>query len=613
MLSIAQERADLKQFDLVAEQVKELKKTDLVNSHKQLTVYENHLSSLTIEQNLIYFKLLAEIQIEQNKYRTAKETVDKGLSIAKRLASPSIIISELLYLKGFAFESLGDFNQATKEYKKGLEVAESLHNKIQVASGLINLGAIAYLTDDLKRSLVLLNDAYNIARQTEDEELKGTVNTELGIVYLLLQQSDQSMVYQQQSYIHFKKAGMRLSAHNSLNNIAVTYVKQENYEQAITVFNTIITESNKDTPNDSLFNAYSGMALAHLKKPDSNPDMAYQYLLMAKQYLQFTEKFDYQLDYYFNEAKILYKLERFDEVLISIGRIEKTLVNHQELSLIKRKAYVNIINLKADVFYKQGKFQQAYETKSRVIILTDTLYENEDDRSITQVRLKLEGEQADKKSKVLLNQNIHHAENLHHANLGNKEQRFYLIISALVALAFAWVLVKLLQSQHKLKIASSIDALTGASNRRSLMIKAKKVFKLSKTKKLNMSILMIDIDYFKNINESLGHSVGDQVLADVAALCTNKLRKSDIFGRFCGEEFMICLPKTPMKSAIIIGDRIRASINDYTWQFSNLDKVSVSIGVATLEAETDLISLVKKAEEQLYQAKTSGRNKVCSQ
>ena len=613
MATIGQEIIDIKQFNRVAEQVKELKKTDLVLSLKKLTAFENLLSALSIEQNLLYFKLLSEIQIEQNRYSAAKETTNKGLTIGKRLASPSILMSELLYLKGFAFESLNDIPRATKEYKKGLEVAESLHNKIQVATGLIKLGAIAYLTDDYKRALVLLNDAYNIAGQTDDDELKGTANTELGVLYYLLQQGDQSMAYYQQSYIHFKKAGMLLAAHNSLHNIAITYISENNYEQAITVFKTIIAESNNNTPSDSMFTVYSGMAWAHLKKEDSNIDAAHQYLLMAKQYLQFTEKVDYRLQFYSDEASILYKLARFDEVLISIARIEKILVNHQDMPRRKRKGYVDIINLKAKVFYQQGKFRQAYEIKSRAIALIKELYENEDNRSIAQVRLKLEAEQADKQSKVLHSQNIDYETSLHKASLENEKQHFYLIISALVALAFTWVLVKLIQSQYRLRVASSIDALTGTSNRRSLMINSQRAFKLAKAKQVNLSILMIDVDHFKNINDSLGHSGGDKILAKVASLGANMMRKSDMFGRFSSEEFMVCLPKTTIKSAMEIAERIRSSINEHDWEFSKVEKVSVSIGVATLEYDNNLISLIKRADKQLYQAKASGRNKVCGQ
>lgn len=611
MASVGKTKIDLKQFNQVTEQVKELKKTDLVLSLKQLTAYENQLSALTIEQNLIYFKLLAEIQIEQNKYSLAKKTADKGLNIAKRLASPSILISEILYLKGFAMESLGDITQAAEEYKKGLEVAESLHNKIQVAAGLINLGAIAYLTDDFKRSLVLLNDAYNIAGQTDDEELKGMVNSELGIVYSHLLQDEQSMSYYQQSYAHFKKAGMLLAAHNSLQNIAVMHSNNKRYQQAISVFETIIAESNKDSPSDSMYTVYSGMSWAHLRKEDSNPDAAYQYLLMSKPYLQYTEILDYELDYYYAEAYILNELERFDETLTSIAEVEKIITSHQEMSLIKKQNYISLFGLKASVFYQQEEFQLAYQAKSREIVLTGKLYENEDNRSIAQVRLRLEAEQADKQSEALHNQQVLYEANLQDVKLEHEVQRVYLIISALVTLAFAWILIKLIQSQRKLKIASNIDALTGIANRRSLMKKSEELLKLSQKKGIGFSILMIDVDHFKEINDTFGHSSGDKVLEKIAELGAGMMRKTDLFGRFGGEEFMICLPKTTLTSAMEIAERIRLCVNDYSWPFSNLEKVSVSIGVATVKNDSDLIQLIKCADEQLYQAKASGRNKVC--
>lgn len=617
MQETGHETIDLAQFNQVAEQVIELKKTDLALSLKQLTAYKDLLGALTVEQNLVYFKLLTEIEIEQNRYGAAQKTANKGLSVAKRLASPSILISELLYLKGFALESLGNIPQAAKEYKKGLEVAESLHSKVQVAAGLINLGAIAYLTDDLKRALVLLNDAYNIAGQTDDEELKGIANTELGIAYSHLRQDEQSMAYYQQSYVHFKKAGMLLAAHNSLNNIALNHIRNKNHQQAINVFNTIITESNKDTPSDSMFIVYSGMAWAYLKKADSNPDAAYQYLLMAKKYLQFTEKRDYQLQYYYDEANVLYELERLDDVLISITHIEKMLNNYQALSLIRKQRYVRIIKLKAKVFYQQKKFKQAYETQSKVIALTDKLYENEDNRSIAQVRLKLEAQQADKQNKILHSQQARHEASLYEATVENKQQRIYLIISALVVLALVWVLVKLIQSQHKLNIASRLDLLTGVINRRSLMAKSQAAFTRAKKNQTHLSVLMIDVDNFqyvkdiKGSNNNQSHHISDTVLAEIALLGEKMMRKSDIFGRFSSEEFVVCLPKTTMKSAIEIGERFRLDVHEHAGQFNSLEKVSISVGVATLADDNDFISLVKRAEQQLYQAKASDRNRVC--
>ncbi|WP_246046932.1 tetratricopeptide repeat-containing diguanylate cyclase [Colwellia ponticola] len=613
----AQEKAVHGQFNQVAEQVKELKKRDLALSLKRLNVYQNKLSTLTVEQNLVYFKLLTEIKIEQNSYRAAKNTANKGLSVAKKLVSPSILISELLYLKGFALESLGDIPQATKEYKRGLEVAESLHNKIQIAAGLINLGAIAYLTDDFKRSLVLLNDAYNIAKQTDDEKLKGNANTELGIVYSHLLQDEQSMAYYQQSYLHFKKAGMLLAAHSSLHNIAINHIRNKNYQQAIIVFNTIIAEFTQDTPSESMFNVYLGVAWAHLKKTASNPDAAYRYLLIAKKHLQLTEKYDYQLQYYYNEANILYELGRYDEVLMSIGRVEKIITKYPASTIIKKQRYVRMIKLKAKVFYQQGKYKQAYQTQSSVIALTDKLYENEDSLSVTQVRLKLEAEQADKQGKILQSQKVRYEASLSKANLENKALRIYIIISILIVLSFSWVLIKLMQSQHKLNITSRIDDLTGVANRYSLLSKSEEAFKRAKKNQEQLSVLLIEVGHLQEINDKFGYSIGDTVLAEIASLGANIMRKSDIFGRFGGKVFMVCLPRADMASAIEIAERVRLGVKQHAWTFITIDndtieKVSISIGIATLTNDNDLVSLIAKAETQLAQAKTSGKNKVCS-
>ncbi|MBU2869664.1 GGDEF domain-containing protein [Colwellia sp. E2M01] len=613
LLISAQEGNEQVLFDRVAEQVTQLKKSNIAEALTQLTSFEKKLNLLSIEQNLKYFKLLSEVQIEQNQYTAAKDTANKGLTIARKLSSPSLFITELLYLKGFAFESLGDLNQATKEYKKGLEVAESLHNKVNIAAGLINLGTISYLKEDFKRALILLNDAYNIASQTDNDALKGRANSVLGILYSHLQQDEQSMGYYQQSYLHFKKAGMLLAAHNSLNNMATTHISNNNYLNAINVLKTIIAESNNETANDRMFVVYLNMAWAHLKQEQSNPEEAYKYLLKAKGYLLLSEKKGNHLQFFIDEAYILFALERFDEALISINNVNAILDKLNEMSKLNTKNYLNMIDLKGSIYHKQGKFKKAFDTQSQLIKLTNKEYENEDNSSITQVRLKLEAEQADKENKLLYNQQLLYEESLKEASLNNEKQRVYLLFGALVALAFAWVLVRLIQSQKRLTIVSNIDALTGVANRRSLMNKSQEAFEAAKIKNHQLSLLMIDADHFKKVNDTLGHSVGDQVLAKIAFISSKIMRKSDIFGRYGGEEFLICLPNTNFKSAMNIAERIRVSIYEHAWQISDLNKVSVSIGVVSLTDEKNLITLVKKADEQLYQAKSLGRNKVCGE
>ncbi len=152
------------------------------------------------------------------------------------------------------------------------------------------------------------------------------------------------------------------------------------------------------------------------------------------------------------------------------------------------------------------------------------------------------------------------------------------------------------------------------------MKSAQFAFNQAKYKRSHLSILMIDVDHFKNVNDSLGHHCGDEVLKKVAQLSGVMLRKRDILGRYGGEEFMVLLPNTMQASAIDTAQRIRLCIEQHDWKLPDKKiTATVSIGVSTLRKENteteqmdELSTLIKVADEQLYQAKFSGRNKVCA-
>jgi diguanylate cyclase (GGDEF)-like protein len=125
---------------------------------------------------------------------------------------------------------------------------------------------------------------------------------------------------------------------------------------------------------------------------------------------------------------------------------------------------------------------------------------------------------------------------------------------------------------------------------------------------------MLDVDNFKAINDTFGHKVGDDVLRDIARLGLNTMRITDCFGRFGGEEFICLLPETPQEQAFDIAERLRVIIQDHQWDYKNLEKVTASIGVASYRKEhTDsFLKLLKDADITMYQAKSQGRNRVCT-
>ncbi len=158
------------------------------------------------------------------------------------------------------------------------------------------------------------------------------------------------------------------------------------------------------------------------------------------------------------------------------------------------------------------------------------------------------------------------------------------------------------------------DTLTRLYNRRYLNQVLEFEFRKSSLEKTPLSIIMVDIDHFKAINDRYGHDEGDKVLIHVGSVLKECLRKHDIVARFGGEEFVIVLPKTIMKEAVVIAERIRRSV-ETTPLAVGQEKVhlTVSLGIAALpvvwaESKEELI---KYADTALYEAKGKGRNRVC--
>ena len=171
-------------------------------------------------------------------------------------------------------------------------------------------------------------------------------------------------------------------------------------------------------------------------------------------------------------------------------------------------------------------------------------------------------------------------------------------------------------SKKELKILASIDPLTGLYNRRYFSKISEHILELSKRDKNTISVLMLDIDKFKDINDTYGHKVGDEIIILLSRKLEEYTRKSDIVCRFGGEEFVILLPETSFEGALNISEKIRFNIEQLAinLEYQKELKFTVSIGVSQVINEQDLNveASIHRADEALYIAKESGRNKVCS-
>lgn len=167
------------------------------------------------------------------------------------------------------------------------------------------------------------------------------------------------------------------------------------------------------------------------------------------------------------------------------------------------------------------------------------------------------------------------------------------------------------QLTEELEKLATTDALTQVWNRRHLMSLGEHEINRAKRYNRQLSLLMIDIDHFKKINDTYGHAIGDKVLKTLAQIIVKSMRSADQFGRFGGEEFIAFLPESDSKAAKLVAERIREILENLVISAPETDlKVTVSIGVATYQNDPTIETVIKRADDALYQAKNQGRNRV---
>lgn len=171
----------------------------------------------------------------------------------------------------------------------------------------------------------------------------------------------------------------------------------------------------------------------------------------------------------------------------------------------------------------------------------------------------------------------------------------------------------IVEQNKKLEEMSMTDHLTGLSNRRAMQQFLEYLMADFTRTKEPFSILMIDLDDFKEINDRFGHDAGDVVLCGVSRIFQNSLRQIDFKSRWGGEEFLISLPRTDAEMGLSIAEKLLEKVRTSVFEHKNIDmKMTFSGGLATFDRKISIETLIKEADRALYKAKESGKNRICT-
>jgi len=183
--------------------------------------------------------------------------------------------------------------------------------------------------------------------------------------------------------------------------------------------------------------------------------------------------------------------------------------------------------------------------------------------------------------------------------------KFLIILNILAITIILFIAKNILNKYEEL---ATKDKLTNIYNRLKIDEVLEEHFEIAKRYKKDLSIIFFDIDHFKKVNDIYGHKVGDYILQELVKIVSKNIRKTDIFGRWGGEEFIIILPETDLNQAYKVAEKLRKTIENYKFKF--VDKITCSFGVINVSEENSINELIEEVDKLLYLSKENGRNQV---
>jgi len=259
-------------------------------------------------------------------------------------------------------------------------------------------------------------------------------------------------------------------------------------------------------------------------------------------------------------------------------------------------------------------YNNAYQAKKAFVDEYNDYSDAKRENTVKELTKKYEIAHKKETNTLLDNQNKLKELQIVDVNQQQREQQRNFILIFCTILLFILLLLRQLKVRNKLLLLAKTDSLTGLLNRTALFHKGAELVQSSSQNQQPLSVLIFDIDNFKQINDELGHHVGDLVLKKISELVTETMRYRDVFARLGGEEFVAILPNTDIAKAKAIAVRVIEKITQYRFDAQGVNySITISIGVASLK-DTDAVfdDIIHAADLAMYQAKAQGQNQMVS-
>lgn len=544
--------------------------------------YKNGLASSLLARGFAHFRL--------SDYEAAQKDAEQAYALfeALELGSGSY---RALNLIGITYGQLGDLSKALKTFLETHMLCEMLGDVQGAATALNNAALVHTHLSDYPNALELYLRALKLHEELADLEGITIALSNIASTYIDLNRFEEALEHFERC-LGLKEEWDDFNLHSHiLFQIGICQIELNQLDKALrnALDSKRIAEQAKDRLGVS--NSLSILGLIFLKQGK---------LLQAEQAFREALEVFRAIGDPLGEVRTSLDLS---ELLLEQAKtpealqlLEQTLLRAKTLEG-KAELYRTHLAL-ANTHEAHQNFKQAFFHYKSYSELKDIVFNDTSDQKLQSLRVSFQVEQTEREREIYRLKNIEFAQaneqlqslNASLQDLDNQKSS----------------LLKQLERQ------ALQDPLTSLYNRRHFDTQIAKAFEQARAHQSPLSIMICDIDNFKNVNDSFSHQMGDEVLIKVAELFRTGINQSDILARYGGEEFILAMPNTSPELALGVCERLRKSVESYPWDKINAElNVTVSVGLCSDYSLEHFEKMIAFADDKLYEAKRSGKNKVC--
>ncbi|MDN4500853.1 GGDEF domain-containing protein [Alteromonadaceae bacterium BrNp21-10] len=511
---------------------------------------------------------------------------------------------QLHLAQGLAYDGTGTPAKGLELVNAALEWAEQHHDLSLRLDGLFVRGALLTSLVDYPGAMQDLQNAHTLAPQPNSLVSLGQLAGAIALVYEYRHEPELSIPYFEEASIYHEQHQQWQELSISLYGLGRANIGSGN----IAVGKAQLQRSAElaKQVGDIQGIAYAIKELAAVNIKDQKYALAEQQLLKAKEIFDQAQNPYMQLDVTKSLSALAIankELEEAEQYLQAAREyLDPTSMPIQKISLDEQVARVEAL---------KGNFQQAYQQLHKTVRAKQRIYSQQSTEQLHQLRSHYELESKEQNNQLLARQN-----ELQKITLGAQQrQNIYLWamfgFSLLICLLLAILVYRNQQNKKRLLHLANVDSLTGLLNRRKALEILSFQFDLAVRHHFQLCVVVVDLDFFKKINDQFGHAIGDKVLQRFGNVCQSIFRSTDIVGRIGGEEFIIALPHTQQSAAENLLHSLRKHTQNIASEFDNIDmEISISCGLSVYQEQKSIEELIAQADKALYQAKEHGRDRM---